>query len=61
MVDALLTQRDGYQRIVDGGGDYLLPVKENRSALLRDLEDAFPPLETERSAGPKVAAWQAWE
>ena len=28
---------------VAGGGDYLLPVKENQPTLLRDLEAAFSP------------------
>ena len=29
--------------IVDGGGDYLLPVKENQPTLQQDLADAFSP------------------
>lgn len=45
--DALLTQRDVCQTILDGGGDYLLPVKENQPSLLADLQEAFSP-----SAGP---------
>ena len=28
---------------MDGGGDYLLPVKENQPTLQRDLADAFSP------------------
>lgn len=42
--DALLTQRSVSQRVVDGGGAYLLPVKENQPALLVDLQAAFSPL-----------------
>ncbi len=42
--DALLTQREISSRIVAGGGDYLLPVKENQPALLADLRAAFSPL-----------------
>ena len=42
--DALLTQRPVSSRIVAGGGDYLLPVKENQPALLADLRAAFSPL-----------------
>jgi hypothetical protein len=43
--DALLTQRDIAERIVGGGGDYLLPVKENQPSLRADLEAAFSPVE----------------
>ena len=43
VADALLTQREVCQQIVDGGGDYLLPVKENQPTLQRDLADAFSP------------------
>src|SRR5215208_5124316 len=42
--DALLTQRDLAAQIVAGGGDYLLPVKENQPGLRADLEAAFSPL-----------------
>ena len=43
VADALLTQREVCQQIVDGGGDYLLPVKENQPALHGDLVEAFSP------------------
>jgi hypothetical protein len=43
LADALLTQREVCEQIVAAGGDYLLPVKENQPALLRDLEEAFSP------------------
>ena len=42
--DALLTQREVAQQIVDHGGDYLLPTKENQPGLRADLEEAFSPL-----------------
>lgn len=42
--DALLTQRAVAAQIVDGGGDYLLPVKENQPSLQADLAEAFSPL-----------------
>ena len=38
--DALLTQREVCQTILDGGGDYLLPVKDNQPSLLADLQAA---------------------
>ena len=62
MADALLTQREVCQQIVGSGGDYLLPVKENQPALLRDLEEAFSPSDPcrgrngERTGGAGLAA-----
>ncbi len=43
VADALLTQREVCQQIVAGGGDYLLPVKENQPALCQDLVEVFSP------------------
>ena len=43
VADALLTQREVCRQIVDGGGDYLLPVKENQPTLYRDLAEAYSP------------------
>lgn len=43
MGDALQTQREVCEQICAGGGEYLLPVKENQPALLADLEAAFSP------------------
>jgi hypothetical protein len=42
--DALLTQREVSEGIVQGGGDYLLPVKDNQPSLRADLEAAFSPV-----------------
>jgi hypothetical protein len=42
--DALLTLREVSERIVQGGGDYLLPVKNNQPSLRADLEAAFSPV-----------------
>ena len=61
VADALLTQREVCQQIVAGGGDYLLPVKENQSTLQQDLADAFSPSGKRRGQGSAVAAWQARE
>ena len=41
--DALLTQRSVCTIILEAGGDYLLPVKENQPTLLSDLRTAFSP------------------
>jgi hypothetical protein len=46
--DALLTQREIAQQIVDGGGAYLLPVKDNQPSLRADLTEAFSPLAPDR-------------
>jgi hypothetical protein len=46
--DALLTQRAVATQIVAGGGDYLLPVKENQPSLRAELAQAFSPLAAER-------------
>lgn len=41
--DAMFTHRDFCQRILDGGGDYLLPVEENQPNLRCDIKAAFAP------------------
>jgi hypothetical protein len=46
--DALLTQREVATQIVAGGGDYLLPVKDNQPTLHADLAEAFSPLGADR-------------
>jgi hypothetical protein len=43
--DALATQRELCQQIVEAKGAYLLPVKENQPTLLTDCVAAFSPLE----------------
>jgi hypothetical protein len=42
--DALLTQRALCRQVLDGGGDYVLPVEENQPALRESLAQAFSPL-----------------
>ncbi len=42
--DALLTQREVSEQIMQRGGDYLLPVKDNQPSLRSDLEAAFSPV-----------------
>ena len=39
--DAMFTHRDVCTAIIDGGGDYILPVKNNQPNLRRDIEAAF--------------------
>ena len=40
-VDAMHTQRETSQTIVDGGGDYVMPVKDNQQRLLDDVKTVF--------------------
>jgi len=49
-MDALLTQRQIAQQIVDAGGDYVMVVKENQPQLLEDIATVFalPPIAGER-------------
>jgi hypothetical protein len=49
--DALLTQREVSEGIVQRGGDYLLPVKNNQPRLRADLEAAFSPVAGHRTGG----------
>jgi predicted transposase YbfD/YdcC len=41
--DAMLTQRRISIQIVEGGGEYVLPVKENQPQLLEDIQTLFAP------------------
>jgi hypothetical protein len=57
--DAAFTQRDFCQAIVDGGGDYFLPVKDNQPALKEAIETgfrrAFSPAGASRAAAGRPA------
>jgi len=39
--DAMFTHRDVCAKIIDGGGDYVLVVKDNQPTLLADIKAAF--------------------
>ena len=39
--DAVFTYRDFCSEVVEGGGDYVLPVKENQPTLLNDIKACF--------------------
>jgi predicted transposase YbfD/YdcC len=39
--DAMFTHRDFCAKVVEGGGDYVLPVKENQPTLRKDIAAAF--------------------
>ena len=53
--DAAFTQRDFCQAVLDGGGDYFVPVKDNQPALKEAIEAgfrrAFSPAGAGRAAG----------
>jgi hypothetical protein len=42
-MDAMFTQKDICRKIHDGGGDYVVQVKENQPTLRQNIEDAFAP------------------
>jgi predicted transposase YbfD/YdcC len=48
--DALFTQRHLSAQIIEAGGDYLWPVKENQFDLLADIQEVFDP-------APTAAGW----
>jgi len=41
--DAMFTQRDLCEQIVEAGGDYLFPVKDNHPTMLKTIADVFMP------------------
>lgn len=43
-IDAIGTQTDAAEQIIDNGGDYLLSVKGNQSLSLQEIESYFSPL-----------------
>ena len=61
-MDALHTREDNAQTIVDGGGDYVMPVKENQPTLCADIRLLFD--ERDRLAKEKreaMTATAAWD
>lgn len=39
--DAIFTQRDLCAEVIEGGGDYILPAKDNQPTLVQDIAAAF--------------------
>ncbi len=54
IMDALLTQREIAQTIVDGGGDYVMFVKENQPTLYQDIATLFEPEECAPGFSPAL-------
>ena len=63
-IDAIGTQIEIAEAIVDGGGDYLLPLKANRPALLAKSKPSSPTpptWTTVRPSKPSTATTAAWK
>ena len=54
--DAMFTHRDVCAEVLEGGGDYVLPVKENQPTLGQDIAAAFAEPEAGLSPPPDRAA-----
>ena len=54
--DAMFTHRDVCATVIEGGGDYVLPVKENQPTLAKDIAAAFAEPEAGLSPPPGGAA-----
>ncbi len=54
-IDAIGTQTEITETIIEGGGDYLLAVKENQGHLLEDIQSLF---EVDVAQGMKYAQYQ---
>jgi predicted transposase YbfD/YdcC len=50
--DALLTQRKLARQIVEAGGDYVFPVKDNQPQLLHDIQMVFVPESCRKGFSP---------
>ncbi len=53
--DAMFTQRDVCAEVIEGGGDYILPVKENQPTLRADIAAAFAQPDAGLSPPPNSA------
>jgi hypothetical protein len=54
--DAMFTQRDFCAGVIEGGGDYILPVKENQPTLLANIAAVFTEPEAGLSPPPSCTA-----
>jgi hypothetical protein len=54
--DAMFTHRDVCSTVIEAGGDYLLPVKDNQPTLARDIAAAFAEPEAGLSPPPDRSA-----
>jgi DDE_Tnp_1-associated/Transposase DDE domain len=54
--DAMFTHRDVCAKVIEGGGDYILPVKENQPTLLANIAAVFAEPEAGLSPPPSRTA-----
>jgi hypothetical protein len=54
--DAMFTHRDVCAEVIEGGGDYILPVKENQPTLLANIAAVFAESEAGLSPPPSCTA-----
>jgi len=54
--DAMFTHRDVCRKVIDGGGDYVLPVKDNQPTLRANIAAAFAEPEAGLSPPPDRAS-----
>jgi len=59
--DALLTQRHISIQIVEGGGEYVFPVKENQPQLLEDIQTLFAPEKCVKGFSPATQDFRTEE
>jgi len=59
--DALLTQRKISIQIVEGGGEYVFPVKENQPQLLADIQTLFAPEKCVKGFSPATKDFRTEE
>ena len=59
--DAMLAQRALSIQIVEGGGEYIWPVKENQPQLRRDIETLFEPEHCVKGFSPGVTDFRTAE
>jgi len=59
--DALLTQRKLSVQIVEAGGEYVFPVKENQPQLLEDIQTLFEPEKCVKGFSPATQDFRSAE
>lgn len=60
VADAMFTQHTIAAEIVDGGGDYVFPVKDNQPTLRQDIEDVFVPVAPIPAHAPAATDFQTY-
>lgn len=58
-IDAMGCQKEIAREIIDGGGDYLLTVKENQPRLLEDIQNKIADVLDGKSGAGKYQQWES--